>query len=287
VNLNDVTLLGPRLSDVGADAATQAAYQDLVACVTLQVSIVPASFPENAGSNAAAGTVTRNLDYGSGELVVMLSSSDTTEARVPIMVQIPAGAASAVFAVRAVDDMLVDGTQRVTIAASAVDYFDGSTTADVLDNDVANPGGIRGRVFEDRNSNGRFDLGEAVLQGWQAYIDLDRSGGFNVGEPTVRTNLTGQYTFANVAPGMYSVSVVPRAGFASASRDAIVVTGQVTTGVDLAVRRAGRLAVSSASASTKRGRGNRGYVLDDLIRLFDDRIDGRGATAQIVDALLV
>jgi hypothetical protein len=286
VNLTDVTLLGPRLSDVGADAATQQAYGDLVVCVTLQVSIAPASFAENAGPNAAAGTVTRNLDYGSGELVVMLSSSDTTEARVPIMIHIPAGTASAPFAVTAMDDTIVDGTQRVTITAAATDYYDGAVSVDVLDNDVASPGGIRGRVFEDRNGNGRYDLGDAVLQGWQVFVDLNRSGGFNSGEPTGRTNLTGQYTFTNVAPGMYSVSVVPRAGYASASREATVVSGQTTTGVDIAVRRAARSLFSSPVVPSAPHRRSDGFVLDELINFFDDRTDGRANSARLIDTLL-
>ncbi|HPM82875.1 MAG TPA: dockerin type I domain-containing protein, partial [Candidatus Anammoximicrobium sp.] len=67
-----------------------------------------------------------------------LSSSDTTEATVPATATIPAGQSSVTVNLAAVDDTLVDGTQTVTITASATGFSSGSDTLQVTDNDLAN-----------------------------------------------------------------------------------------------------------------------------------------------------
>ncbi len=86
----------------------------------LSLSINPGSIAENAGKAAATGTVTRGAGVSLAQsLLVTLSSNDTSEARVPAAVRIPAGAASVTFPIHAIDDKLADGTQRVDIQASA------------------------------------------------------------------------------------------------------------------------------------------------------------------------
>ncbi len=98
---------------------------------SLSISVVPASFSENGGT--AAGTVTRtNADLGA-DLVVTLSSTDTSEATVPATVTIPANQSEATFAVSAVDDTLLDGTQTVFVLASAAGLATGSTPVSVTD----------------------------------------------------------------------------------------------------------------------------------------------------------
>ena len=66
-------------------------------------------------------------------MTVTLSSSDEGEATVPTEITIPINVASMTFPIDAVDDAIVDGTQVVTIAASAADYVDGSGDLDVTD----------------------------------------------------------------------------------------------------------------------------------------------------------
>ncbi|WP_168219024.1 tandem-95 repeat protein [Limnoglobus roseus] len=85
----------------------------------LTVTIDRASVLEQAGANAAVGTVTRANTPLDQALVVNLTSSDTTEATVPASVTIPAGQASATFPVSGVDDTITDGPQGVTITATA------------------------------------------------------------------------------------------------------------------------------------------------------------------------
>ena len=101
---------------------------------TVTVTVNPGSISENGGT--ATGTITRSNTNNSSALVVTLASSDTTEARVPNLVTIPAGQASATFTVTAQDDSLLDGTQTVTISSAATNYFGISGTVDVTDHEA-------------------------------------------------------------------------------------------------------------------------------------------------------
>ncbi len=88
--------------------------------ITLTLDITPSSFSESASNPAATATVSRATS-GTTDLVVNLSSSDTTEATVPSTITIPANQTSATFQVTAVNDSFPDGDKLVTITASATD----------------------------------------------------------------------------------------------------------------------------------------------------------------------
>ncbi len=85
---------------------------------SFSLTVTPTTFSEGAGTHAATGTISRNFMT---ELVVSLSSSDTSEATVPTAVTLPTNVLSATFAIDAVDDELHDGSQQVTITATAND----------------------------------------------------------------------------------------------------------------------------------------------------------------------
>jgi hypothetical protein len=96
----------------------------------LTVSIVGISISENGGETMA--TVTRTDP--SGDLTVNLLSHDTSEAVVVASVVIADGQmTSPAFAIDAVDDALLDGSQTVTLTASATGYVGGSDTLVVTD----------------------------------------------------------------------------------------------------------------------------------------------------------
>jgi hypothetical protein len=103
---------------------------------TLSLTASPTSFSEGAGANAAIGTVTRTGST-TNALTVTLSSNDTSEATVPTTVMIAPGQASATFDIAAIEDAIVDGSQSVTLTASALGFSDVTTTLTVTDNDVA------------------------------------------------------------------------------------------------------------------------------------------------------
>jgi hypothetical protein len=102
----------------------------------LTVNIAAASFSEGAGAGATTATVSRTTAT-TNSLTVTLASSDTSEATVPTTVTFPAGqTTSTPFNIAAVNDTIVDGTQTVTITASATNHVPGADTVDVTDDDT-------------------------------------------------------------------------------------------------------------------------------------------------------
>ena len=95
---------------------------------------LPASATE--GDAPVTGTVTASPAPASN-LVVTLSSSDTSEATVPATVTILAGQTAATFSLTIINDTLLDGTQNVTVTATAASYFPGSGTIAINDNETA------------------------------------------------------------------------------------------------------------------------------------------------------
>ncbi|MCY2987580.1 MAG: Ig-like domain-containing protein, partial [Planctomycetota bacterium] len=100
---------------------------------TLTLNVVAAAVAENAGAAATTVTISRNTDT-TAALVVNLSSSDASEATVPATATIAVGQSSVTVNLAAVDDSIVDGTQTVTITASATGFTNGSDTLQVTDN---------------------------------------------------------------------------------------------------------------------------------------------------------
>ncbi len=103
---------------------------------TLTLALSPTNVSESAGANAATGTLSRNTDP-TNALTVALSSSDTSEARVPATVTIPAGAASVAFALEAVNNNVDNGDQLVTITASAASFPDATAQITIANDDAA------------------------------------------------------------------------------------------------------------------------------------------------------
>ena len=67
---------------------------------------------------------------------------------------------------------------------------------------------INGTKFEDLNGNGRFDDSERVLSGWVIRLKQD---GLEISNTT--TDDSGRYSFANLAPGKYTVVEDQEAGW--------------------------------------------------------------------------
>jgi len=82
----------------------------------------------NWGAVVLSGTLPTNL-------VVALISSDTTGFIVPSSVTVSAGQLAAAFNVAAVNDTLVDGTQFVTVTATAPGFQSAGASVAVLDDE--------------------------------------------------------------------------------------------------------------------------------------------------------
>lgn len=102
---------------------------------TLQLSIAPSTFAENAGLNAATGTVTV-ATAPAANLVVTLTSSSLSNVTVPTTVTIPAGQVSAIFSLAAIDDSEVDGVANASISAEASGYITATAGVTITDNEA-------------------------------------------------------------------------------------------------------------------------------------------------------
>lgn len=102
----------------------------------LSLTLSGPSLSESGSPGTLTGTVTLNYLAGN-PVIVNLSTSDSSEATVPLSVTIPGDATSATFTISVADDLLVDGTQLVSIAASADGHQSANAVLSVLDNDLA------------------------------------------------------------------------------------------------------------------------------------------------------
>ncbi len=83
---------------------------------------------------------------------------------------------------------------------------------------------ITGFVFHDYNRNGLREDPEGPLGQWQLFLDLDADGELDAGEISVRTNNRGQYTFANLTPGTYTIRIVQQPGWFRTTKPAYELT---------------------------------------------------------------
>ena len=119
-----------------ADDGREQSTDDVVITVSFTgiiLEIAEASISENGGSSNA--TVSRFAS--SGDLIVNLSSDDSSEATVPASVTILDGQTSANFTITAQDDAVADGTQNVTITAASAGNPDETASLDITDDEVA------------------------------------------------------------------------------------------------------------------------------------------------------
>lgn len=62
-------------------------------------------------------------------------------------------------------------------------------------------GDIVGTLYNDLDGNGIRSQGENGLANWTVFLDLNRNGAFNDGEPTASTNTDGDYAFRSLTAG--------------------------------------------------------------------------------------
>ncbi len=120
----------PNTAGYATNTAAMKVYDNEFAILTVTL---PASAPEK--SAPLAGTVTLSAPPDTN-IVITLTSSDTTELTVPASVTLPAGQTSVGFTANAVDDNLLDGTQYATVTAHVQNWQDGTATVALLDNET-------------------------------------------------------------------------------------------------------------------------------------------------------
>ncbi len=76
---------------------------------------------------------------------------------------------------------------------------------------------IQGSKFQDNNANGVWDVGEPLLENWTMFIDENGNNIFDPLEVSTLTDGGGNYAFANLGPGSYTISEVVEDGFVQTS----------------------------------------------------------------------
>jgi hypothetical protein len=121
-----------RVSDDDGGSATRTFTVTVQAAPQLSLSLSKSSVDENAGTKAAVLSV-RRTGVSLNPLTVQLTSSDTSELRLPPTITIPAGASELLVDLEAVDDSLLDGTISVTLTASASGFSSANVPIEVTD----------------------------------------------------------------------------------------------------------------------------------------------------------
>src|SRR4051794_13844243 len=62
---------------------------------------------------------------------------------------------------------------------------------------------ISGLVYTDSNGDGRLGPSEAGASNVTVFLDLNNSGALDSNEPSVLTDLNGEFTLADLAAGQY------------------------------------------------------------------------------------
>ncbi|MFO0847306.1 MAG: malectin domain-containing carbohydrate-binding protein [Gemmataceae bacterium] len=123
-------------------------------------------------------------------------------------------------------------------------YFKAGAAVTGLDFQSVQSGGVsavRGRVFEDVGRNGVRDTGDAVRTGETVFLDRNRNGRLDPGEPTTTTGPGGVFSFPGLADGTYRVGVVVNDGWRPTGPGAefadVSVTGGVATAAEIGLAR--------------------------------------------------
>ena len=74
-------------------------------------------------------------------------------------------------------------------------------------------GDISALIWNDVNANGVHDVDEDGLQGWTVFVDKNRNGVLNSGEPSTTTDVDGIALFTGLKKGSYRVQEVLPAGW--------------------------------------------------------------------------
>ncbi len=229
---------------------------------TLLVTLSQSSISENGGQTT--GTVTRNTPTNS-DLIVTLSSSDTTEATVlPSTVTILAGANSASFTVNAVNETLADGNQIATLSVAATGFETATANVTVVDDDVA----ALTLVF--------------------AQTSISENGGTTSATITRNTPTTEELlvSLSNSLPSAVDVPASVRipAGQASATFAVVARNNQTYSGNVLARIQASAPAFASSEATLQINEDDPNHPWNNALNVYDVNADRRVSP---IDALLV
>jgi subtilisin-like proprotein convertase family protein len=177
------------------------------------------------GSSSAAGSITtRMLDLSGngGVFTVSFDVKGWTTVEGSITVTVTGLAPQTVSYSATMSGNFETKTLQFTGGqANATITFATTTKRAFLDTIVVSGGtpepvvtGITGFVWDDADGDGTWDTpAEAGIAGRTVYLDLDRSGSLDLGEPSTVTATDGGYSFTGLGGGTYIVTQIVPAGW--------------------------------------------------------------------------
>jgi hypothetical protein len=98
-----------------------------------------------------------------------------------------------------------------------------------------NIGSISGKIWNDKNGDGKRQSTEPGAGVWTVFIDSNKNRQLDTGELSVKSSSGGNYTFANLKGGKYRIRIVPQAKWrktfpAGSFRDVDLIPGTDSTG---------------------------------------------------------
>jgi hypothetical protein len=210
--VNDAIADGNQLTNI---TAASNGFQSASSGVTILEDDVPSLFIEIVATSISEsnGTTTATVKRNTPTTIAMiasLASSDSSEAVVPESVTILAGASEASFTITAMADNVVDGPQKVQIAASFFSFVAGLAEITILDADFwtwTNPRNPLDTdddntvspldvlsLINDLNSNGSRQLTPPLVKP-KVFLDPDRDGFISPLDVLVIVNYLNQSSF--------------------------------------------------------------------------------------------
>lgn len=110
---------------------------------------------------------------------------------------------------------VAEATFNITVNEVIVPVTTTAQTTTTIDAQSCEEGSfkISGQKWNDINGNGTQDEGDSGLANWVIYIDTNNNGALDQSEPNTTTDQSGNYMFPDLAPGMYVVREVGKAGW--------------------------------------------------------------------------
>jgi hypothetical protein len=147
-------------------------------------------------------------------------------------------------------------------------------------------GSISGRVWNDTDGDGTLDSGETGRSGVNVYLDLNDNRVKDAGEPSVNTDSSGNYSFANLSARRYVVRQIVPSGFTQTSpaggfgHSFDLAAGQSVTGKNFGLRQAAPTWFNlSNNVLTITGTNNadfiRGFITNNVLTM---RLNGLSQT---------
>ncbi|MFN7866939.1 MAG: tandem-95 repeat protein [Planctomyces sp.] len=100
---------------------------------------------------------------------------------------------------------------------------------------IPTAGSVAGRVFSDVASDGIFNAGDAPLEGWQVFADLNANTVFDAGEPNVLSAADGSYLLSGLAYGPVTIRQTMLPGFTATTFPSgaaiLLLNGENRTGI--------------------------------------------------------